>query len=111
MSQTPDADEERFKRELALTPHGKRLSVALKQVTVALNALQSLRSYHVRNPWTAAARDKEETWQRSYLNASERARLAMDVLYKQFGWPSDGQYDETFTWAPSPGSRQSRTKP
>lgn len=109
MSYTPDPDDSHFSRELAFTPHGKRLTVACKQMTVALDALLSLRCYHVRNPWTTASRDQEEIWQRSYLNASERARIAMDVLYKHYGWPVDGGYDETFIYAPK--SRRSRTKP
>lgn len=104
-----DADEARFRDEVQFTLHGRRFVVALKQVSVALNALQGLRSYHVRNPWTESARAKEEQWQRTYIGASERSRIAMDVLYKHYGWPVDGGYDETFIYAPK--SPRSRTKP
>jgi hypothetical protein len=104
-----DADDEQFQRELQFTLHGRRFIVALKQISVALNGLKSLRSYHVRNPWNEPAREREEQWQRTYVGASERARIAMDVLYKHYGWPLDGGYDETFIYAPK--SRRSRTKP
>jgi hypothetical protein len=98
-----DADLERFKEELDRTKAGLRLRLASAEGVIAQQQIKRLIQRGVSG---ARALQALESWRRCYITACNHAAEALDALWDEFAWPTDGARDRGFAWTPKAVKRR-----
>lgn len=92
-----DVDVERFATGLNQTGSGLRLRLATHEGRIALAQIKRLQSLNDPRP---RQQKVIEGWRRVYIHACDRAAQAIDQLWDEHQWPTDGARDRRFTWRP-----------
>jgi len=91
-----DGDAKRFESGLNQTRAGLRLRLAFHESHIAVSQIERLRA--LGGPHAAKAID---TWRRAYVKACDHAAQAIDVLWNEHQWPSDGGRTRHYEWRPA----------
>jgi hypothetical protein len=98
-----DADLHRFADGLNQTKPGLRLRMAMAE---SLIARQQITRHYRRGVSGARALKNLESWRLAYVQACNHAAEALDALWDEFAWPTDGARDRGFAWTPKAVKRR-----
>ena len=90
-----DADLQRFAHGLNQTKSGLRLRLAMHEGAIAVNQIERLQRLG-GNVGRAV-----DSWRRAYIRASEHGSKAIDDLWNQHQWPTDGARTRDYEWQPA----------
>lgn len=91
-----DADDRVFMKTLGETRHGLRLKLAIHEGRVACQQIARMQQLGGTRSQSAI-----ESWRRAYVDACNRASLAIDELWDAHQWPTDAGRARRFEWRPA----------
>jgi hypothetical protein len=91
-----DADLQRFEAGINQTKSGMRLRMAVHEARIAVRQIERLQA--LNNPRYGRA---IESWRQAYIHSCEHAAQAIDELWDQHQWPTDGARERRFEWRPT----------
>jgi len=97
----PDADNDRFNRELKETPPGLRFRLSLREASIAVRMVREIITrYGVIQDPGSTSYARLQAWRRQYIKASEMGSDAIGQLWDQYHWPPNAAATATYHYKP-----------
>lgn len=97
----PDADMDRFARDLKDTSPGIRFRLALTEAGIAVRMVRQLiQQYGPLHDQGSTPYARLQTWRRQYIKATEVGSIALGQLWEAHRWPTDAGRAEAYEYKP-----------